>query len=131
MNDAAMQALSAAVVANDVTKVRAVLEQYPELRAHLDDELPGGHFGATALLTAVGLKNRELIDVLLAAGANINARSLWWAGGFGVLDGDHGLHDFLIERGATVDIHAAARLGRMGRLEELLSANPELVYARG
>jgi ankyrin repeat protein len=131
MNDAAMDDLGAAVIANDADRVRSVLETYPELRQRLDDEMPGGDFGATALLTAVNRRNREMIDVLLAAGANINVRSHWWAGGFGVLDGDHGLHDFLIERGAVVDAHAAARLGRIDRLNELLKSNPALVHARG
>ena len=131
MNDAAMEALGAAVVANDTNRVRSVLATYPELRQSVDDEMPGGHFGATALLTAVNHRNREMIDVLLAAGANINVRSHWWAGGFGVLDGDHGLHDFLIERGAVVDVHAAARLGRIDRLNQLLESNPALVHARG
>jgi ankyrin repeat protein len=69
--------------------------------------------------------------VLLRAGASINARSHWWAGGFGVLDSDHDLAPFLIERGAVVDAHAAARLGMLDRLEELLSSRPQLVHARG
>ncbi|MEP7346790.1 MAG: ankyrin repeat domain-containing protein, partial [Gemmatimonadaceae bacterium] len=55
----------------------------------------------------------------------------WWAGGFGVLDSDHGLDSFLIERGATVDVHAAARIGMPDRLETLISADPSLVRARG
>jgi ankyrin repeat protein len=38
---------------------------------------------------------------------------------------------FLIERGATVDVHTAAHLGMLERLKELVSANPELVHARG
>ena len=42
--------------------------------------------GAPALIAAVHRENREMIDALLGAGANINARSRWWAGGFGVLD---------------------------------------------
>jgi ankyrin repeat protein len=48
-----------------------------------------------------------------------------------VLDSDSGLEDFLIQRGATVDAHAAARLGRMDRLEELLDTDPTQVHARG
>src|SRR5262249_14611430 len=73
----------------------------------------------------------DMVDVLLRAGANINARSHWWAGSFGVLDDDHGLAPFLIERGAKVDVHAAARLGMQDRLQELISAQPALVHARG
>ena len=60
-----------------------------------------------------------MIDVLLDAGADINARSHWWAGSFGVLDSaDPELVPFLIERGAHVDAHAAARLGMLDRLRD-------------
>ena len=47
-----------------------------------------------------------MIDALLRAGADIDARSDWWAGSFGVLDYASGLENFLIERGARVDAHA-------------------------
>src|SRR5262249_13035746 len=97
----------------------------------LDDPLKDYAFGGTALLAAVHRGNREMIDVLLRAGADINGRSHWWAGSFGVLDHDGDLAPFLIERGATVDAHAAARLGMLDRLDELLTANPDLVRARG
>jgi ankyrin repeat protein len=119
--------------AGDVASVGHLLERHPELKSRIDDPAPGLAFGATALLEASRRGNREMIDVLLRAGANINARSHWWAGSFGILDHDHepGFLSFLIERGALVDIHAAARLGMLDRLDELLSANPELVRARG
>jgi ankyrin repeat protein len=124
-------ALASAVRANDPARAASVLRQFPELTSRLDDPMPGGAFGATPLLAAVSAGSREMIDVLLAAGANINARSHWWAGSFGVLDHDGDLADFLIERGAIVDAHAAARLARMDRLRELLDADPHLVHARG
>lgn len=123
--------LVAAIHANDADEVRAVLERYPELRALLNDTMPGLHFGATPLLAAVPFSNRAMIDVLLQAGADINQKSHWWAGGFGVLDGDRGMAPFLIERGARVDVHAAATLGMMDVLERLLRADPALVHARG
>jgi ankyrin repeat protein len=126
-----IQLLAAAVHANDPPQVERVLEQHPELASRLDEPLPGGAFGATALLTAVHRRNREMVDVLLRAGADINARSHWWAGSFGVLDTETDLAPFLIERGATVDIHAAARLGMLARVQELVAANPSVVHARG
>ena len=125
------EALSAAIRSNDARNVRAVLERFPELKTRLDEAMPGGHFGATPLLTAVRQNNREMVDVLLEAGASINQRSHWWAGSFGVLDNDGELHDFLIERGATVDAHAAARLGRVDTLRQLLARDPSVVHARG
>ena len=124
-------ALKRAVCAGDASAVERVLTQHPELKPHLDEALPDDAFGATPLLTAVYRDERDVVDALLRAGANINARSDWWAGGFGVLDHDGKLTDYLIERGATIDAFAAARLGRIDRLEELLAADPGVVHARG
>jgi ankyrin repeat protein len=124
-------ALVAAIKANDPAAARRVLHDYPGLKARLHEPLPGFSFGATPLLAALPSGNRELIDLLLEAGADINQRSHWWAGSFGVLDDDHGLAPYLIERGAQVDVHAAARLGMMDRLAELIAADPGLVHARG
>jgi ankyrin repeat protein len=124
-------ALVAAVKGNDTAAARRALERHPGLRAKLNDSLPGLAFGATPLLAALPSGNREMIDLLLQSGADINQRSHWWAGSFGVLDDDHGLAPFLIERGARVDVHAAARLGMMDALSELLRADPALVHARG
>jgi ankyrin repeat protein len=70
--------------------------------------------------------------VLLAAGADINAKSRWWAGGFGLLhSASPELAAYAMARGAIVDVHAAARLGMMEKLTELVTADPELVHARG
>jgi Ankyrin repeats (3 copies)/Ankyrin repeat len=124
--------LKAAVRDNDATRVRALLERFQELRARIDDPLPNYGFGQNALFAAVQRSDRATIDVLLRAGADIRKRSEWWAGGFGVLDDcDPSLADFLIERGAVVDAHSAARLGMMSKLVELVGADPEVVDARG
>src|SRR5436309_7719750 len=126
-----VEALGTAVKANDTAGVAKLFKRHPGLKSKLNDPLPGFAFGATPLLAALPWGNREMIDILLRAGADINQRSHWWAGGFGVLDDDRGLAPFLIERGAIVDVHAAARLGMLGKLEELVSTNPGLVHARG
>lgn len=126
-----MQSLARAVRSNDAAGVAEVLARHPEVKARLDEPLPDAAFGATALLAAVHCGGREVVDLLLDAGANINQRSHWWAGSFGVLDGDTPLVPYLIERGATIDAHAAARLGRLDRLRELVNADPALVHARG
>jgi ankyrin repeat protein len=128
----AREALSGAVRSNDAAAVAGVIERHPELGSLLDDALVPDHsFGATALIEAVKLRNRDMVEVLLAAGADINARSHWWAGSFGVLDFGTDLAPFLIDRGAFVDINAAARLGMFDRVRDLLAADPELVHARG
>jgi len=126
-----MQALKASILADDTSAVAQILKRFPQLRAKLNDPLPDYAFGSTALMAAVQRQNRDVIDLLLQAGADINGRSHWWAGSFGVLDIDHGLTPFLIGRGAVVDVHAAARSGMLERLRELVSAKPALVHSRG
>lgn len=124
-------ALESAIKANDVARAAEVLERFPAFKERLNEPLPNGPFGSTPLLAAVHQKNREMVGMLLRAGADINARSHWWAGSFGVLDNDSGLADFLIARGARVDAHAAARLGMLDKLRDLIAADPGVVAARG
>jgi len=123
--------LVAAVNSDDAAAASETLTQHPELRARLDEPLPGLPFDSTVLLAAVWRRNRPMIELLLANGANINQRSHWWAGGFGVLDADHDLADFLIGRGAQVDVYAAARLGRIDTIKKLLAEDPSRVHMRG
>ena len=80
----------------------------------------------------MGVRSRAMLDALLDGGADINARSEWWAGGFGILDcASPELAAYAIERGATITAHAAARLGMLDTLRALISADPALVNARG
>jgi hypothetical protein len=126
------EALKVAVCDSDAQRVQELLESHPELRARIDEPLPDYGFGQHALFAAVQRSDRRTIDVLLRAGADIRKRTEWWAGGFGVLDDcDPSLVDFLIERGAAMDGHAASRLGMMAKLSELITADPEVVHARG
>jgi ankyrin repeat protein len=126
------EALLEAIHAKDADRVSSVLAEHPDLASRLDQPLPGLHFGATALSAAVGIGDRAMIDALLRAGADINARSDWWAGGFGVLDFvDADMAKFLISRGAVLDLHAAARLGWVDRVRALLAEDPSRVHARG
>ncbi len=126
------EAFEAAVCGNNAERVRELLEKYPELRQSIDSPLHGHEFGEHALFAAVQRTDRATIDVLLSAGADIRKRTEWWAGGFGVLDDcDPGLADFLIERGAILDAHSAARLGRMPELRAFMAADPKVVDARG
>ena len=126
-----MEALAAALKTRQAAPVAEVLSRFPSVKARLDEPLPGGAFGATPLIVAVEQANQELVDLLLAAGADINQRSHWWAGGFHVLEDDHGMADFLIARGATLDTKSAAQLGRMDDLAALVAANPQSVHMRG
>jgi len=123
--------LVAAVRSNDASRVRDVLRRHGELRSRLNDTVPDAPFGMTPLLAAVQHANLDMVDALLEAGADINGRSHWWAGGFGVLDDDRGLAPHLIERGARVDAHSASRLDMLDALAQLIAADPAVVHARG
>jgi ankyrin repeat protein len=126
------EALKAAVCDMDAKRVSEVLRQYPELRAQIDAPLPDYGFGQHALFAAVQRGDHATIDVLLRAGADVRKRTEWWAGGFGVLDDcDPSMVEFLTERGAVLDAHAASRLGMMPKLRELVTAEPSVVHARG
>ena len=112
---------------NDAPRLRNLLQRHPALKAMIND--PIGPFDSPAILNVC---TRDMLDVLLDAGADINARSHWWAGGFGLLDSaDPDLAHYAIQRGATITIHAAARLAMMDRLRGLIANDPSLVHSRG
>src|SRR5687768_10315518 len=115
-----------AVEADDRERARRFLAD-STVRNGINDRI--GPFDSPAINH---VKSREMLDVLLEAGADINAKSRWWAGGFGLLhSAPPELARYAIERGATVDVHAAARLGDLQRLRELIAAEPASVHARG
>ena len=112
---------------DDAAGFRRVLERYPMLKARINE--PVADFDSP-LITQV--RSRAMLDVLVDAGADINATSSWWAGGFGLLDcADPDVAAHAIQRGAVITVHAAARLGMLEKLKELIAAHPELVHARG
>ena len=92
---------------------------------------PISHFNSRPVARAT--KNLPMLDVLLAYGADLNLKSTWWAGGFGLLEHDIAPEEAapLIERGAVVDVFAAAHLGMFDRVRELVDREPMLVHARG
>lgn len=122
-----MDLLRQAFAEDDATLFRQLLQLHPALRARIDEPVEAFN---SPVITQV--RSREMLDVLLDAGANLDVRSTWWAGGFGLLDtAEPDLARYALSRGATLDAHAAARLGLVDKLRELLSADPTLVHARG
>ncbi len=97
--------------------VREMLDRSPELVSMYH----AGSFGGTGLIQAVLTDEGVMVDLLLDAGADIDQRSDWWAGSFGVLDhaGDQ-MAAHWCERGATLTPHAAARLGMAEELRALI-----------
>ncbi len=122
-----LEEIKQAFRADDWETVGRLLERHPEIKKMID--APVGPFDSPAI---VGVRSRQMLDVLLEAGADLNAKSRWWAGGFGLLHGaPPEVAAYAAERGAVVDIHAAARLGLMERLQACVSADPDAVHARG
>jgi ankyrin repeat protein len=113
---------------DDAAALRELFSRHPELRARVNE--PISECFDSPPITMV--RSREMLDVLLEAGADINAKSRWWAGGFGLLhSAKPELARYAVERGAVVDIHAAARLGMFDQVRELIAGDPQLVHERG
>ena len=116
----------------DMDGAGALLSAAPLLVAAFDPDFYGG----TALNIASSRGDLAMLDLLLEHGGDIDQKSEWWAGGFAPI---HSIfwsrHDTmgpaLIERGATVDAHAAAGFGMIDRLTTLLDQDPSLVGQRG
>ena len=119
--------LMEAIQADDAARVRRLFESDPALRERIND--PIGPFDSLPLH---GARSRSMIDALVDAGADLNAKSRWWAGGFGLThSASPELAAYAVELGAEADIHAAARLGLIDRVRELVDRDPQLVHARG
>ena len=131
------QAFVTAVENGDVEAVKNLLASDQTLAAHID--APWFSFDAPAIVFAAASGNRELIQILLDAGANIDVKSSWWAGGTSALQHAAGsmlsynreLAEYLIEQGATVDAHSAAGLDMYETLAALLREDSKVVNALG
>ena len=64
--------LAAAVRADDVERAKSILAADPSLSSRLNDPAPGESFGGTILRHPVEAKQREMIDLLVRAGADPN-----------------------------------------------------------
>jgi ankyrin repeat protein len=118
----------AAVKAGDVEGVRDLLTANPDIAARINEPL----FDFKQMAVHAAHRNLAMLDLLLAHGADINAKSTWEHGGFGILENVTPERAApLIARGAEVDIWAAAHLGMTGRVVELIDADPALVNAKG
>jgi hypothetical protein len=120
-------AIRKAMCDDNAALLRETLAKHSELKARIND--PVGPFDSPLSNSA---RSRPMLDALLEAGADINTRSKWWAGSFGILDlASDDLAAYALERGARLDAHSAARLERIEDLRRMLLAKPDLVHARG
>lgn len=122
----------AAVKTGDVEAVTALLDAQPALVERTDPR----EYDATPMNLAVSRGDLPMLDLLLAKGGDINKPSAWWAGGFRPIhsalgSGDADLVQEVVKRGAQVDAHAAAGLGDLEQLKQLLDADPKAVHERG
>jgi ankyrin repeat protein len=131
------EALAAAIRQRDLTKVKSLLDAAPEL-LHAGDER-----GNQPIHWATMTRQLDVIDELLARGADIDARRQGGARPIQLTNGDYhfrGWRDVpqgwqttpaqvlahLRARGAYVDICTAASIGDLERVRELLDQDPSL-----
>jgi ankyrin repeat protein len=131
------EAVAAAIRERDLPAVRKLLDASPEL-LHAGDERSN-----RPIHWAVMTRQIDIIDELLARGADINARRQDGARPIHLSNGDYhyrGWRDVskdvvttpaevlahVIVRGAYVDICTAARMGNLDRVRELLDRDPSL-----
>jgi ankyrin repeat protein len=131
------EALAAAIRERDLAKVKGLLDAAPEL-LHTGDER-----GNRPVHWAVMTRQLDVIDELLARGADINARRQDGARPIQLTNGDYqfrGWRDVpqdwpitpaqvlahLRARGAYVDVCTAAAIGDLERVRELLDQDPSL-----
>jgi len=79
-----VEQFQSALRAGDVEAVQNLLAMHADVRAAVN--APIGPFGGRPL--AMVKRNLPLVDALLAHGADLNAKSDWWAGPFGLLEYD-------------------------------------------
>lgn len=119
-----------AVEDGDAAALRRLLPFREELREVVNECSFG--FDSPALVAVAGRGDVELVDALLALGADPNRRSDWWAGGFSPLHAASGaVADRLLAAGAIPDACAAARIDRPDLLERILAEDPARVHERG
>ncbi|MCY3779353.1 MAG: hypothetical protein OXG78_03505 [Chloroflexi bacterium] len=124
----ALEQFKQLVYAGDAAGLDALLAAEPELRDTLDD--PHFYFGSTALIVAK--ENLDVVDALLKHGADINAKSQWWAGDFHILEVTSAeVAEQLIERGAVITVHAAAEQGWLDWLEAAYLRDSSIIHRRG
>jgi len=133
MTEPDTKAFFAALKARDHDRLRALAAADPRLVFGFD---PDHCCGGTVMNVAVGLGDPALLETLLDLGADPNQPSDWAPGPFRALDSiPHRYLDtlgpWLIEHGAALDAHAAAKLGMMDALVAIVEGDPEVIDRKG
>jgi hypothetical protein len=123
-----VELFKAAVETGDAEEARRLLDVHSELASKINEPM----FSFDSPAVHVARTNMVLLDLLLAHGGDLNARTSWEKGGFGVLEQvSPEQAPPLIARGARVDVWAAANLGMIAELREIITRDPSLVHAKG
>ena len=132
-------AVAEAIKSRDVARVRDLIDKNPELVHKADAR------GNQPIHWAVMTRQIELIDYLLARGADINARRPGGIRPIHLTNGDYhyrgwrdlpstalqrheALIGYLLARGADYDMTIATKLGDLDRVRELLEQDPSLIH---
>lgn len=130
--------IAAAIRSRDIAQVRALLEASPELVHARDDNTN------RAIHWATMSRQPDMMDEVLARGADINSKRSDGARPIHLCNGDYGyrgwrdvpkdtvatprdIFNHLVARGAQVDLYMAALTGNITRVRELLDQDPALV----
>jgi len=124
------QVYFAAIAAGDARSLQSCLEAAPELvRERHPGDGSAGSGGQTGLHLCVRTGSPAMAEMLLAGGVDLEARNE--EGRTALHDalefGQREIEEVLHRHGANLDICAAAILGRVERVRELLDAEPEQV----
>ena len=116
----------------DVDAVRALLEADPDLVHEMDPNC----FNYRLLNYAGWMDHRGFVDLALEFGADLDAKSEFELGDWNATQhalnwGNRDIAAYLVERGATLDVHTAAGLGDIESLKRMLDADPGRVHERG
>jgi ankyrin repeat protein len=109
-----------ALESDDVVAVEALLRDQP------------GLLNAPKVRPAVtAARSVATAERLLSLGAHVEAVGEWWASGMYTRAVAQDVGRLLVERGAALTVHAAAGLGLLDCLAEMLAADPSLIDAKG
>lgn len=136
-SDKRAEAFIGAVNTGNAEELMALFKAHPELAEVIN--APWFSFGGQALGEAAARTDGKMVDALIDLGADLEAHSDWKNGPYTALhrlvDGATpeklALADHIADRGAIVDLHAAAGMGRLARIVEILDAEPGRINEPG
>jgi hypothetical protein len=108
-------ALYLAVEAKNAELVQVLLEQDADWRTTTRS-------GWTVLAKACAEGTPEIVELLLAHGADVNRRDMW--GSLPIYGANAAMRDFLLDHGAQVDLKTAMDLNQMDLVQQLLREDP-------